>query len=221
MVGVEVDWIRPSSAEYISDLLKKYPLDTLIGAIHHVHAKPIDFDHSLFAEAREISGGNDENIFKDYFDLQYEMLRALKPPIVGHFDVIRMKADYPGSSFMQFPGVWHKILRNLDFVVQYGGILELNSAALRKGMDEPYPKAEICRVNRCCVTPTPPIADRVHRCSSRREGSSRYQTTVMASTKWARTTINYSHSLKRLVSRTLSILRRDLRQEIADSLTFR
>ena len=49
-------------------------------------------------------------------------------------------------SFTTWPGVWSKILRNLDFIASYGGMLELNSAALRKGMTEPYPKAEICKV---------------------------------------------------------------------------
>ena len=47
------------------------------------------------------------------------------------------------------PAVWEKIVRNLDFVASYGGILELNSSAIRKGMSEPYPKAEICKV--CCT----------------------------------------------------------------------
>ena len=148
LVGVEVDWIRPSSRDYISNLLKKYQFELFIGSVHHVHVNPIDYDHSCYAAAREISGGSDENLFEDYFDLQYQMLEALKPPIVGHFDVIRLKADNPDGSLMQWPGVWHKISRNLDLVAGYGGILELNSAALRKGMAEPYPQGEICKVRR-------------------------------------------------------------------------
>ena len=146
LVGVEVDWIRPSSQNYISDLLTKFKFDFFIGSVHHVHVKPIDYDHHFYAAAREISGGSDERLFEDYFDLQYEMLGALKPPIVGHFDVIRLKADNPDRSLINWPRVWHKILRNLDLVAEYGGILELNSAALRKGMADPYPQEEICKV---------------------------------------------------------------------------
>lgn len=111
-----------------------------------MHAIPIDYDHRLYRDAREQSGGTDEKLFEDYFDLQYEMLKALKPPIVGHFDLIRLLSDNPDASFMQWAGVWRKVLRNLDLIIEYGGILELNSAAWRKGLSEPYPKAEICRV---------------------------------------------------------------------------
>ena len=146
LVGTEVDWIRPSSSNFIQGLLQKYPFDFFIGSVHHVHTIPIDYDKSMYSEARGKSGGTDENLAEDYFELQYEMLKALKPPIVGHFDLIRLLSDDPGASFMQWTGVWQKILRNLDFIVDYGGLVELNSAGLRKGMSEPYPKAEICKV---------------------------------------------------------------------------
>ena len=143
---MEIDWIRPSSLDVIQGLLKKYPFDLFIGSVHHVHGIPIDYDKKMYLEARETSGGTDEKLAEDYFDLQYEMLQALKPPIVGHFDLIRLLSDDPEASFVQWPGVWQKILRNLDFIVDYGGLVELNSAGLRKGMSEPYPKAEICKV---------------------------------------------------------------------------
>lgn len=146
LIGMEVDWIRPSSLVVIQGLLEKYPFDLFVGSVHHVHTIPIDYDKKMYLEARERSGGTDEKLAEDYFDLQYEMLKALKPPIVGHFDLIRLLSDDPEASFVQWSGVWQKILRNLEFIVDYGGLVELNSAGLRKGMTEPYPKAEICKV---------------------------------------------------------------------------
>lgn len=110
-----------------------------------MHTRPIDYDHQMYAQAYKIAGGTDEQLFEDYFDAQYEMLKALKPPIVGHFDVIRLKAKDPDGALSGWKGVWQKVLRNLDFIAGYGGVLELNSAALRKGMSEPYPKAEVCK----------------------------------------------------------------------------
>lgn len=91
-------------------------------------------------------GGSDEELFAEYFDAQYAMLTKLKPPVVGHLDLIRLYSDDPNRSFKQFEDVWDKILRNLQFIAGYGGLIELNSSALRKGMDEPYPKVEICEV---------------------------------------------------------------------------
>ena len=151
---MEIDWIRPSSEHLIKELLARYPFELFVGSVHHVYTTPTDYDHENYALARDMAGGTDEKIFEAYFDLQYQMLEALKPPIIGHFDVIRLKADVPDGSFMQWEGVWDKILRNLGLIAEYGGVLELNSAALRKGMSEPYPKAEICRVRTVEATPT-------------------------------------------------------------------
>ncbi|KAL9040595.1 MAG: hypothetical protein Q9180_001810 [Flavoplaca navasiana] len=145
LIGMEVDWIRPSSKVYIQDLLTEYPLELFIGSVHHVHCVPIDYSIALFDEARNLSGGSNEKLFEDYFDLQYEMLTALKPPIVGHFDLIRLKSDEPNTNFAGMEGVQRRISRNLTFIANYGGVLELNSAALRKGLKEPYPNAEISK----------------------------------------------------------------------------
>ena len=149
LVGMEVDWIRPSSLHFINGLQQKYHFDLFIGSVHHVNGIPTDYDRELYLKAREKSEGTcagDEKIFEAYFDLQLEMLENLKPPIVGHFDVIRLWSDDKDASFARYPEVWRKITRNLDVIVGYGGVLEINSAALRKGMKEPYPMAEICQV---------------------------------------------------------------------------
>lgn len=111
-----------------------------------MHTIPIDYDHDMYRRARDIAGGTDERLFEDYFDAQLDMLKALKPPVVGHFDLIRLKSDDPERSFKVWPGVWERVLRNLKFVVGYGGLVEVNGAALRKGMSEPYPQGEICKV---------------------------------------------------------------------------
>lgn len=111
-----------------------------------MHGIPIDFNHEMYMDARLKSGGTDERLFEDYFDLQHEMLQALKPPIVGHFDLIRLKSDDPNVDFLKWQGVLQRASRNLDLIVEYGGVLELNSAALRKGMKEPYPTRAVCKV---------------------------------------------------------------------------
>lgn len=112
-----------------------------------MHTEPIDYDRPMYERAREHAGGTDERLFEDYFDAQMDMLTQLRPLVIGHFDLIRLKSDDPERSFRQWPGVWSRILRNLDYIATYGGMLELNSAALRKGMSEPYPNGEICRVS--------------------------------------------------------------------------
>ncbi|KAL8642548.1 MAG: hypothetical protein Q9228_000773 [Teloschistes exilis] len=152
LVGMEVDWIRPSSAAFISRLISDFHFDLFIGSVHHVHGIPIDYNSDLYEKALSKSGGTNKDLFEDYFDLQYDMLTALKPPIVGHFDLIRLKSNDPNTDFVKTEGVWKKIQRNLAFVVSYGGMLELNSAALRKGLKEPYPNAEISKARQYRLT---------------------------------------------------------------------
>jgi histidinol-phosphatase (PHP family) len=147
LIGFEIDWIRPESRTLIEQSLSRFPFEFFVGSVHHTLTVPIDYDRPMYEKARELAGGTDERLFERYFDEQLDMLTQLRPLVVGHFDLIKLKSDDPERSFKQWPGIWERILRNLDFIAGYGGMLELNSAALRKGMSEPYPKEEICRVS--------------------------------------------------------------------------
>lgn len=81
------------------------------------------------------------------------MLQVLRPPIVGHFDLIRLLSDHRDLEFKAMEGVWERIERNLEFVASYGGILELNSSGLRKGLAEPYPCLPICQARHTASFP--------------------------------------------------------------------
>lgn len=139
LIGFESEWIRPSSLDIIRRLLDKYTFDLFMGSIHHTHTIPIDFDRALYEQARDKAGGTDEKLFEDYFDEQFGMLQALRPPVVGHFDLIRLLSDHKDTAFEGMDTVWDKMKRNLEFIASYGGLLEFNSAGLRKGLSEPYP----------------------------------------------------------------------------------
>lgn len=147
-VGFESDWIRPESKDLIERSIKSYSFDYFVGSVHHVHATPIDYNQEMYCTARDKAGGTDERLFENYFDAQYDMLQAVQPPVSGHFDLIRLKSNDPDVSggWQEMKEVWSKILRNLDFVASYDGMLEVNTAALRKGMAVPYPKKEIIQV---------------------------------------------------------------------------
>ena len=86
-------------------------------------------------------------LFMAYFDAQLEMLETLKPLVVGHFDLIRLYSDAQDDDLRDLGGdmeVWDRICRNLEVIKGYGGVLEVNSSALRKGLKQPYPRREIC-----------------------------------------------------------------------------
>ncbi|UKZ56793.1 hypothetical protein TrVGV298_010634 [Trichoderma virens] len=139
IIAFEAEFIRPSYTPLVQSLNESPFVDYFIGSVHHVHSIPIDYDKATYAAAVAAAGGSEERLYEDYYDLQYEMLQALKPRIVGHFDLIRLMSEDPGRDVRQWPGVWQKIRRNLEYAAQIGAWLECNSAALRKGLDEPYP----------------------------------------------------------------------------------
>ena len=146
LLGFETEYIRPASISLVKGLEAKYRFDYCVGSIHHVLGIPIDYNFELWDKARTACGGTDEALFAQYFDGQYQLLSQIKPMVVGHFDVIRLWAPDKNVSFRQWPRVWEKILRNIDTVIGYGGLFELNSAAFRKGFDEAYPTSEIAKV---------------------------------------------------------------------------
>jgi histidinol-phosphatase (PHP family) len=144
LVGFETEWIQQHYEQKILQLLAKYRFDMFVGSIHHVRGIPIDIDRRQYEAARMIAGGTEELLFEAYFDEQLEMLQALKPPIVGHFDVIRLWCDEPTAPLTALRSACAKAIRNLKFIAEYGGLIELNSAALRKGHSEAYPSKQLC-----------------------------------------------------------------------------
>lgn len=155
LVGLEVEGINEAHIEYTAKLLSKYDVDMTVGSVHFVKEIPIDFNREKWELAKDLSGGV-RGLFKEYFELQYKVLTKLKPVVVGHFDLIRLFAqdsDYDETTNLKlgeivlsrdWPEIWELIIRNLSFIYSYGGIIELNSAAVRKGWNTPYPQLDIC-----------------------------------------------------------------------------
>jgi histidinol-phosphatase (PHP family) len=97
---------------------------------------PFDYNPEEYQKALNRLGG-EQALYCSYFDQQYEMIRTLHPPVIAHFDLIRIYDDhYPDN--IQQPDVRKRISRNLQLIAQLGLILDFNVAALRKGAKEPY-----------------------------------------------------------------------------------
>lgn len=146
LIGFESEFIRPSYAPEVLSLASDSAVDYFIGSLHHAAGIPIDFDRETYARARDACGG-EEALYERYYDEQYEMLRAVRPRIVGHFDLVRLMSEDPGRDVRAWEGVWSRIVRNLEEVIREGAWLECNTSALRKGLAEPYPCRAIAEVN--------------------------------------------------------------------------
>lgn len=152
LIGLEVEGIDEAHIQAVEKYRSR--INMCVGSVHFVKGIPIDFDESNWRNAREACGGTTRALYREYFELQYKVLTLLKPEVIGHFDLIRLfkvedEDPTTGKPIAEvnlqsdWLEVWELILRNIEFVVSYGGLFELNSAAIRKGWDLPYPRSDI------------------------------------------------------------------------------
>jgi histidinol-phosphatase (PHP family) len=117
-------------------LKQKYQPDYLLGGVHHVADIPFDYSREEYERAVSATGSI-EALYCRYFDLQLELIQALQPKVVAHFDLIRIfDPDYLRR--WEQPAIARRIRRNLGLIAQMDLILDYNVAALRKGASEPY-----------------------------------------------------------------------------------
>ncbi|KAF9080797.1 histidinolphosphatase [Mortierella sp. AD031] len=135
----------------------------IVGSLHHVHGVPLDFSQELYLKALETVGqGSWEILFREYFDAQFELLQGLEPEVVGHLDLVRIffgaikgchhhshdhtdgkEGAQESNQNRLTDDLWQLVKRNVDFVIGYGGLFELNSRAWKKGLADAYPQRDI------------------------------------------------------------------------------
>lgn len=141
-VGFETECYS-GALELAADLIREFRPDYVVGSVHHVDDVGIDLSPEAYRQAAESAGGLDA-LYVRYFDLQYEMLKALRPPVVGHFDLIRI-FDPAYLDRLRRPAVWDRVCRNLRLMQRERMILDFNVRALSKGASEPYVSRPILR----------------------------------------------------------------------------
>ena len=140
LVGFETETYTGALAaarQWKADLAPDY----LVGSVHHVNDTNFDFDPSRYRQAVAATGGI-VALYLNYFDLQYDMIRTLRPAVVGHFDLVRLY-DPEYRTRLKLPLIAEKVERNLAAMKQYGLLLDVNMRALSKGASEPYPTRDI------------------------------------------------------------------------------
>jgi histidinol-phosphatase (PHP family) len=145
LVGCEIEFISIQYKQYIADLRQEHGIDYVVGSLHHVNGIPIDFSPELYTTALEKHQNNLYDLFASYFDEQYQMLQAVHPEVVGHFDLIRIFRTESNAGINE--EVMDKITRNVELVISYGGLFEINSRAWKKGLRDAYPQRDVFKVN--------------------------------------------------------------------------
>ena len=117
LVGFESE-TSTGSEEFIRAVIDTHKPDYVVGSLHHVDDMEIDYTEERYRQAADRAGSL-ENLYCRYFDQQLEMIRSLKPAVVGHLDLVRIfDPDY--SRRLNSPAVWERVQRNLAVIKGLG-----------------------------------------------------------------------------------------------------
>ncbi|SMN19251.1 similar to Saccharomyces cerevisiae YFR025C HIS2 Histidinolphosphatase, catalyzes the eighth step in histidine biosynthesis [Maudiozyma saulgeensis] len=169
IIGTEIEACNTTHIQYAKQKILEYQdqVKFCVGSVHHINGIPIDFDQDNWYKALlSFPNKNLKKMLISYFESQYEMLQILQPKVVGHFDLFKLfwpdslrvnidTGECTESSSendiivtpMAYLNIWDDIkqlvIRNLKYINSYGGAIEINTSALRKGLKEPYPSSNI------------------------------------------------------------------------------
>jgi histidinol-phosphatase (PHP family) len=142
LVGFEIETYEGAPA-FVQRLITAFRPDYIVGSVHHVDNIGFDYSPQFYRRAAE-AAGDLETLYLHYFDAQSAMIERLRPPVIGHFDLIRIfDPDY--EMRLKRSVVAERIDRNLNQIKDEDLILEVNVRALSKGAVEPYPARTILR----------------------------------------------------------------------------
>jgi histidinol-phosphatase (PHP family) len=130
------------SEAFVRKLVQELRPDYLVGSVHHVNGFCIDFDAAHFQSAMA-GAGSMVKLYCEYFDAQFDMLQALEPAVVGHFDLIR-KFDTDYQQTLQDEAVRQRMDRNLDFIANKNLILDFNLRGFDKAVEQ-YPSTPVLK----------------------------------------------------------------------------
>lgn len=122
--------------DFVPYLIERFGPDYIVGSVHFVNDICFDYSAEMYDRAAASAGGIDQ-LYRRYFDLQYDMISRLKPSVVGHFDLIRIFDPAYRQRLLQ-PEIVDQMRRNLALIKDLDLILDFNLRALYKGGSEPY-----------------------------------------------------------------------------------
>lgn len=139
LAGVEEDAFAP---------VERSRFDYVIGSSHYIMIDgrylPIDSGHDLFMDCLRACGGDVLTLAENYYGSFCRYLKARKPDIIGHFDLIT-KYDEVGEPIFRDHVAYHRLSRAYAAqAAETGCVFEVNTGAISRGYRTvAYPSDEI------------------------------------------------------------------------------
>lgn len=115
---------------------EQYHFDYMVGSVHWLGDQITDYSQELFDEVLKTYPSL-EALAVRYYERVAEMVRSLRPDVVGHIDVIRKYARVHGP--VDTPAVRDAADGALEAIRDAGTIIDVNTGAYRRGFDVPFP----------------------------------------------------------------------------------
>lgn len=134
LLGLEVDFF-PETIDAVIDLIKPYPWDLLVGAVHWIGGW--SFDHPDVVH--EFMRRGVRQAYEDFFALETALAESGTVDVLAHVDLIKLfghQLDEPPNDLYQ-PVV--------DAAVRSGTAVEINASGLDKFTGEPFPGPELLK----------------------------------------------------------------------------
>lgn len=144
--GLELDALaRPKELDMAREA------DYLIGSTHYVLAEPggeyvaVDGDPArLRAYVDECFAGDGLALARRFYQIESDFLLRQRPAIIGHFDLVRIRAARLGLFEESDPAYRRLALDALERAYPCGAVLEVNTGAMARGyLPTPYPTLEL------------------------------------------------------------------------------
>lgn len=138
-LGIEEDAFAPADRD-------RY--EYLIGSMHYINVKdtylPIDLGQECVRKCLDAFGGDVEATATAYYSAYYDYIRARKPDIVGHFDLITKYDELKDAYFLGNPSHDEIAKKFIGRLASEGFLFEVNTGAIARGMRKtPYPAANL------------------------------------------------------------------------------
>lgn len=130
-------------ADAMRALRSRHGFDYMVGSVHHVAEISIDESAERYRAAIRASGGL-EPFMESYYGLVQGMIEELRPEVVGHLDLPRLHA--PAGADLATPRIRRAAAEAIQAARNRNCILDLNTAAWRKGLPDPYPAPWLVRL---------------------------------------------------------------------------
>ena len=138
LLGMECDYAH-GTVEYVSDMLKQHDFDYVIGSVHYLDKWGFDAPETIEEWTRQ---KDIYSIWKKYFELWAEACATGIFDIMAHPDLVKKFGFIPKQTCDDL------FRKALESAVKAKVIIEINTAGLRKPVQEIYPSLAFLRIAR-------------------------------------------------------------------------